>query len=86
MKCLEVTFQRRALWCPCCLLGVHNYPPLVGSWHLQGRQGAREEGEAKREFVKEDVSKLGSGTPIAHRFILKSEEASTGVKDHSRTI
>lgn len=68
VKCLEVTFQQRAFWCPCCLLRVRDYPPQAGSWRLGGRQGskgAEGEGEDRREYVKDDLSKLGSRTPIA---------------------
>lgn len=47
---------------------VRDYPPQAGSWRLGGRQGskgAEGEGEDRREYVKDDLSKLGSRTPIA---------------------
>lgn len=86
VKCLEVTFQQRAFWCPCCLLRVHDYPPHSGSWRLGGRQGskgAEGEGEDRREYVKDYLSKLGRRTPIALFFccIWNEGQASTAGKD-----
>lgn len=64
---MEVTFQQSAFWCPCCVLGVHDYPPPAGSWRLEGRQGAggRNKDRKQDNVLKTHVSKLGSETRIA---------------------
>lgn len=81
----RVPFGAHAVYWGCAIILLR---PDHGVWeaHRERKGRGRRRGQERMSYCKDDVSKLGSGTPIAHWLffsIWNGGQASTGGKDHN---